>query len=347
MRKITKAKTTSLGIMLVTAFLLSALTGVRFVAKATATGYTEEVGTLDDANFVARFPDNWNGILIVLCRGYSITPVSDAKTIYNSTTFTLLDQGYAVAASTYGANTYGVNGYCAKKGVNATYQLTKYLVDKYNITGKVFLIGYSMGGNIALLLGEKYPDVYSGVLDMYGGKDPAARYTTFMKWANMSDAELTAELNALNSTVPPYMFPDLAMLRYFYSIAATAIVTETGGTPANASKAYEDLSPVCHANISIPEITVHGTSDAVILYNDSLNYQTAVANAGRSNLYRLYPVVGGQHADPNVDAELPTRLAELVEWSNTIPEGLSVEVLMLLSALAVAVSARYFRKQTK
>jgi alpha-beta hydrolase superfamily lysophospholipase len=314
MHKNMKTKTSSIVILLATSFMLSAFAGSQFTATASAEGYTEYVGTLDGAQFVVRFPDSWNGMLAITCRGFSPGPVVDARpTITGPRASNLLSKGFALAASTYGAN-----GYCVKKGMNATYQLTRYLVDTYHITGKVFLTGFSMGGNIALLLGEKYPDVYSGVLDMYGAKDPKDMYPTAVRYANMSDAELTAELNALTAPVPPYMFSSLAMLRGFFSIAASAMVAETGGTPANASKAYEDISPMYHANISIPVITVHGTSDALIPYYQAVNYQAAVANAGRSNLYRLYPVVGGQHGDDSVSNELPDRFFELVSWSNAL-----------------------------
>jgi len=36
-------------------------------------------------------------------------------------------------------------------------------------------------------------------------------------------------------------------------------------------------------------------------------YQTAVADAGRSNFYRLYNITGDQHIDPTVLVDLASR----------------------------------------
>lgn len=307
----TKAKSTSLAVLLVSVFLLSALGGAQFVSKVSA-AYTEYTGTLDGAGFALRFPDNWNGMLIVICRGYSATVPTALSSLGSPGVSSMLNQGFAVAASNYGAA-----GMCVQKGMNTTYQLTKYVISTYNVTGKVFLYGLSMGGCIVLLLGEKYPSLYSGVLDVFGVKDLKDTYTTFAEWANLSDADLTAELIALTAPVPPLMFT-LQTLRAFYSGVALDIGLETGGTPATQPKAYEDDSPTYHANITIPVITVHGTSDALVPFYQTVMYQTAVASAGRSNLYRVYDVIDGQHMSPSVYAQLPARFAELVAWSDTL-----------------------------
>ena len=318
MYKMKKTKINSLLALIIAALVLSTLSGTQFVTKVNAATYTETVGTLDGAQYVARFPDPWNGILVVVCRGFSHLPVPDVRTssIYPSASNALLSQGYAVAASSYGAG-----GYCIQKGMNTTYQLTKYLINTYNVTGKVFLIGASMGGGIALLLGEKYPNVYSGVLDLAGAKDSKASYETRTRWANLSDADLTAELSALSAPVPPYQFANLTQLKNFCATNAADIVLEAGGTPASSSKAYEDISPTYHANISIPVITVQGTSDALMPLSQTFAYQAAVEKAGRSSLYRLYTITGAQHVDPSITAAISPRFAELVKWSSIIQEG--------------------------
>jgi len=311
-----RMKTSSLIFLLFVAFAVTSLIQVPLVATVKAAGYTEYTGTLEGANFAIRFPDPWNGMLAVICRGFSLTPVTDARSTLNASFVNaLLNGGFALAASTYGAE-----GYCVKKGMNATYQLTKYVMDTYQVAGKVFLVGMSMGGNIALLLGEKYPSVYSGVLDMYGTKDLKNQYETKRRWINLTDAGLAAELTALTIPLPPntFMFTSFSTLRGFCGIASSAIANETGGTPATAPQAYEDLSPTYHANISIPVVTVHGTSDAIVPYYESTMYQDAVASAGHSSLYRLYSVVGGQHANSAVNSEIPGRFAELVGWSEAI-----------------------------
>lgn len=327
--------------LLASVFLLSALAGSGKVSAA----YTETVGTLDGAQYVVRIPDNWNGMLVILCRGYAPNVVfTDIRTtIVWSSASGILDQGFAIAGSTYGSA-----GFCIKQGVNSTYELTTYIINTYNVTGKVFLYGMSMGGAVALLLGEKYPNVYSGVLDIEGTKNLTDQYYTKSRWSNLSDADLAAELTALGIPVPPPGSASLQALRDRVALDVPDYLLETGGTPATQPQAYEDDSPVYHANITIPVITVHGTYDTIVPFYESIMYQTAVANAGHSNLHRLYNVTGAWHTGGiNLATEVPTRLNELVAWSGTIPESLHIEVLMLLSALAVAFRKRYFRKQAK
>jgi outer membrane protein assembly factor BamB len=307
-----KVKTKSLTVLLVSVFLLSALAGTQFIGEVSAIDYTEIVGTLDGADYALRIPDPWNGMLVVICRGYSPTLPSPLSPINNFGS-SMLEQGFAVAASNFGAA-----GHCILTGVNSTYELTIHIINTYHVTGKVFLFGISMGGAVALLLGEKYPDIYSGVLDLFGVKDLKDSYTVKTRWANLTDEELTAELTALTAPAPPFMFPTLQAFRDFLASSAASIELDTGGTPATQPTAYEDRSPTYHADIMIPVITVHGTSDALVPFYQSIMYQTAVANAGHSNLYRLYNVTGGQHASSDVIAEVPARFNELVEWSNEL-----------------------------
>jgi hypothetical protein len=146
--------------------------------------------------------------------------------------------------------------------------------------------------------------------------------------AAKNDTEMVAKLQAINAFVPPYPFsvlvpPPLSQQLYYWRAfcnqSAGDIVIECGGTPENTSQSYVRDSPTGHANISIPAITVHGTSDALVPYSQTLKYQAAVAAAGRSNLYRVYLVPDGQHVpDPLIIAQLIPRLLELNAWSNTL-----------------------------
>jgi len=339
------------------ALLFSALVGVCFIREVSAADYSEYTGTSDGADYVLRIPDPWNGMLVICCRGYSHDPVADVSTVgpFSGMSYTLVSQGFAVAASNY-----GVGGYCVPQGVNKTRQLTEYIIDNYEVAGKIFIIGVSMGGCIALLLGEKYPELYSGVLDMFGTKDMESQYETKVKWSNLDDSELSAELTALTAPSPPGNFPTLESLRIYCNVSATDIESEMGGTPQEKPEAYEGFSPVYNANISIPVITVHGTSDALVPYSQSVRFKEAVANSGCSSLYRLYPIEGGEHGGPVLRDEGLERFDELVEWSNSLstatptspipktepfPVELVVAVSMAAVFLATAGLVIYFRKR--
>ena len=301
-------------VLLIAVLMISAFVGAQLMTTVKAAGYTEYTGTLNGAHFVVRFPDPWNGMLTILCRGYSSTPVLDARTsTYNSSATPQLNKGYALAASTYGAG-----GYCVSKAVNATYELTRYLVDTYHITGKVFLFGMGMGSGVALLLAEKYPDLYSGVLEISGSADAKLRYSYAATIANMTVPQIRSYLNVSPIT------PDavLQAIKYLEGNVTQDIIAEMGGTPEEKPKAYEDRSPTYHANITIPVISIHSSGDLVVPLSIITAYQTAVVNAGRSSLYRLYitppNVPGIGHLDANVQAQVGPRWDELYALSEEL-----------------------------
>ena len=310
-----KFKPKSLTVVLVTLFLLSTLAGTQLIGNVSAAiPYTEYTGTLGGADWALRIPDPWNGMLLVLCRGYSPGGVADIrKTALWGRASAILDQGFAIAGSTYGSA-----GFCIQKGVDSTYQLTNYIISTYHVAGKVFLTGLSLGGTVALLLGEKYPNIYSGVLELYGTKDLKWQHATKSRWANLTDEELAVELAALGIPVPPHEFSTLEALRSWVAIDVAAIEQETGGTPTTNPTAYEDRSPTYHANIMIPVITVHDREDGLVPFYESIMYQNAVTKAYRSHLYRLYDLKEVSEIEGHVLDEVPPHFAELVEWSNEL-----------------------------
>jgi len=136
------------------------------------TEYTQVIGKLGDAAYIIQIPDNWNGMLVVGCPWYQY-PLDNLNChlLYQDDTRygiseKILDMGFAFACSNYGAT-----GWPTTEAMIRTHQLTEYVVDEYGVSGKIFVMGGSMGGAVAILLGEKYPDLYSGVLDLCGAKD--------------------------------------------------------------------------------------------------------------------------------------------------------------------------------
>ncbi len=251
-------------------------------------------------------------MLIVMYRGVTPGIIPNPLATLSYGTY-MLNKGFAIAASNYGEK-----GLCVQAGVNSSYELTKHIIENFDVTGRVFLNGASLGGCVSLLLGAKYPEFYSGVLDLFGPKDLKEWYIRVTRWANLSDAELEAEMTALGiTTIPPPTFTTLEDFRNRCKNSSLAHERETSGTPATHPQEYEDRSPTYHANITIPVITVHGTDDAIVPHNESLDYQTAVENAGCSHLYRLYTVTGGGHNGGTVDEALECFI-ELVAWSNNL-----------------------------
>jgi pimeloyl-ACP methyl ester carboxylesterase len=226
--------------------------------------------------------------------------------------------------SAFAISSFGAGGWDIKKGMNATYELTQYIVSTYKVA-KVYLVGLSMGGAIALMLAEKYPNVYSGVMDISGSKNITERYNRMKDWATTTnDTELAAKIQSVGGKVPPFPFNLLAapplsnqlnVLRNMSNTYVADFEAETGGTPDAVPQAYQAIDPLYYADISIPVISIHGTADALTPYSSALQYQDAVAAAGKSSLFRLYTVDGGEHADLAVQTEASKHMVELSSLS--------------------------------
>jgi pimeloyl-ACP methyl ester carboxylesterase len=157
-----------------------------------------------------------------------------------------------------------------------------------------------MGGAIVLLLGEKYPELYDGVLDVVGLKDITAAYINCV--------------TLINSPAFPFLPPDV---QAFLLQAVVDYEAACGGTVDDKPKAYERISPTCHADISIPTISVHGAQDPMISPEQILSYVNAVDAAGCSEYYRVYVADPGGHADAPVQALALSVFDELVNY----PDG--------------------------
>ncbi len=292
--------------------MLSAALLTQFAAYATAAVTVQQItGDLGGADYIIRIPSNWKGDLIVFCRGYShtISP-ADLMTWANGWN-SLINSGFAYAASNYGSG-----GYCIKEGVIRTHQLTEYVVNNYAVTGNIIVVGGSMGGNIALELGAKYPDLYDGVLDMFGGKDTSEQYHRMMTYAGISDdGELVAALEANGGVNPPFPLASIAAFRVFCLIGATDISLACKGIPEEKANTYERVSPIFSStDIAVPTITLHGTADSIVPYQQSVLFKNAVVSEGHGDLYRLYKVTGGQHGDTVTLAKVPMCVSLLMNW---------------------------------
>jgi pimeloyl-ACP methyl ester carboxylesterase len=301
------------------AMLVAPLTAIVQAKKVTETDmgeYTEYVGTLGGANFVVRIPnEGWNGMLVVGCHAYmepGWTP--DAQFAVDNLVngdgmglpFVLLEQGFAYAASSYGEG-----GFSVKMGMTRTHQLTEYVIDNFGVTGKVFIIGHSLGGAIGLLLGEKYPELYDGVLDISAMKDIIMGYNDCVN--------LIAEIEALMESddwnyIPQPVKDQINATYTMLKTMKSDMEVDYGGTYDDKPQHYEKRNPASNAEISIPMITVNGALDPLMSPEQAISYEIAVAEAGCSEYYRLYTAAGGAHGDPPTIDEALSHFDELVDY---------------------------------
>jgi hypothetical protein len=279
-----------------------------------AVGYTEYYGTMGGANFYILIPDDWtndlgDGLLVMMCRpaAYAEDPRDNVPDYPFAVGLAM--QGIAVAASNYGPPDSGV-----KDGVIRMHQLTMYVIDSYDVTGKVFLFGTSLGGNVALLLGESHPDVYSGVLDNSGVKDWAAMYYDAVDYM------------AVHAGEDP-------LLDVWYGGSIASLPITYGGTPDQKPNKYAKYSPTHHADMSIPVISVVHVDDAIVNQTQTDLYHAALSDPSLQVIVKVttsstppYPEFPGLppfsswygHFDPYTFMAAATNLVNLIVWSNTL-----------------------------
>jgi pimeloyl-ACP methyl ester carboxylesterase len=119
--------------------------------------------TRSGAQFALFRPDHWRGDLVLYAHGYSapfepihLPPIDGLRD-------QLLSQGFAVAYSSFAEN-----GLAIRDGIRQTERLEDLFADRLGRPRRVFLIGTSMGGVIAVALAERHPDRYAGVLTVSG-----------------------------------------------------------------------------------------------------------------------------------------------------------------------------------
>ena len=294
--------------------------------------YTVTIGKLDGARWALFMPDNWNGMLIIGCRGHmkklpetfptGMMPLF-ARYFMNNITRKLppewSDEKFAFAWSDYGEG-----GYCVKSGVIRTHQLTKYLVGKYHVSGTVFLYSLSMGGAIALTLAEKYPNLYSGVFDWFGTKNLTHSYYHKAFQAEQTDVEGFIEyFDDFNPPIPyeayDHVINETTLEDRIIGQEQTRseIELECGGTPDRKPKAYERRSPIDNPKVSIPIIVIHGTYDLSVPYVQSVDYCEAVNAVTEPDLCQLFTKEGGAHGGMWIFPEL-ARFFDLVEWAEDL-----------------------------
>lgn len=139
-------------------------------------------GTLADGSLYEIYqPDNWNGRLMLFAHGYfdpyangggaydydnPILPnhYQDAglATVYNLVVCSLVEEGFALAWSSY-----AVNGYAIESGYEST-QALRNLAAQLLEPDRVYVMGFSLGGQVTVTLAEKYPESYDGALAACG-----------------------------------------------------------------------------------------------------------------------------------------------------------------------------------
>ncbi len=130
-------------------------------------------GSLDGARYRILLPQRWNGTLLLYSHGYRFaqpvppdfaTPATDAVPAPGEDVAkALLDDGYALAGSSYSRN-----GWAVPEGVRADEQLYAFFAQQVGTPRRVYLWGDSLGGLVTETLAEKAPPWVSGAAPLCG-----------------------------------------------------------------------------------------------------------------------------------------------------------------------------------
>lgn len=161
------------GTCLLLACALCGPTAAAQSAASTAKPPVPETGTLGQAPFRIDVPGHWNGELVVLAHGFEPAGAPRASPMApNEATPVFLASGYAVAQSGYSSQ-----GWAVRDAVADVERLRQHFVRQYGAARRTYLVGFSMGGGIAVASLEQHPAGYDGALSLCGANLPGARMT--------------------------------------------------------------------------------------------------------------------------------------------------------------------------
>lgn len=125
-------------------------------------------GTLDGAMFYLKFPHTWNDQLVLFAHGYVDpgTPATAAAQALVSNADEMLAaplaEGFAI-----GYSAFSKIGYAVRSGIDAT-ELLRRLVALLAPISRAYVVGASMGGDVAMALVETHPGQFAGALPLCG-----------------------------------------------------------------------------------------------------------------------------------------------------------------------------------
>ena len=157
-------------LMLLSGLMVTSTTSVQAATMSSCItpGATNTLhGTLGGANYTISVPSNWNGTLALYSHGYVfassplLNPAPDAGDALTASA--LLQQGYALAGSSYSQN-----GWALQQAFHDQMALLDFFNHTCGHPTRTIAWGHSLGGIITAGLIQLFPEQFSGALPMCG-----------------------------------------------------------------------------------------------------------------------------------------------------------------------------------
>lgn len=123
------------------------------------------------AFFLMAVPANYNGRLVLWNHGYTLSPPAPLGAADLGPGATLLNLGFAAAASSYRPDAVGLGGWAVKDGAEDTENLRQRFVQIFGRPELTFVVGASEGGLITAEVAERFGRDENGNLN-YNGSMP-------------------------------------------------------------------------------------------------------------------------------------------------------------------------------
>jgi len=122
-------------------------------------------GTIDGANYLIQVPSNWNGTLLLYSHGYAFvgSPLRAQDASDSLTGGALLQQGYALAGSSYSQN-----GWALQQAFHDQIALLDFFDATCGRPARTIAWGDSLGGIITAGLVQLYPQRFAGAMPLCG-----------------------------------------------------------------------------------------------------------------------------------------------------------------------------------
>lgn len=186
-------------------------------------------GMFGNAPYRIDIPANWNGELVMLLHGYEPKGFPrETPWPQNEATPVFLSQGYAVAASAYSSQ-----GWSVADAIPDNEQLRVHFNSKYGNPRHTYLVGFSLGGHVALSSLEKYGKNYDGALSLCGVNVPASKafdehvLTSLVAFDYFFPGAMGLASGGLSDPASPYMLDPEALENSLKSNETSAALLST------------------------------------------------------------------------------------------------------------------------
>jgi pimeloyl-ACP methyl ester carboxylesterase len=137
-------------------------------------------GEHEGAGYQIEVPADWNGTVVYFAHGFRGNP-PDLSVGPPAIRDHLIENGYAWAASSYSAN-----GYEPGIGAKDTVALRDVVREELGEPQRELIYGQSMGGNVATVALEQYPDAFDGAVSECGVLSGNDIFDYFLSWGALS-----------------------------------------------------------------------------------------------------------------------------------------------------------------